>query len=57
MDQKWIKNGPKMIKNVHNRLKETKTRLERIQFRVNGSKKQYARFLVQIRHISLWIWW
>ena len=44
--QKRTKNGPKMvyygvkmIKNVHNRLKETKTRLEMIQFRVTGSKK------------------
>ena len=39
MDQNGSKIGPKMIKNVHNRLKETKTRLETIQFRVNGSKK------------------
>ena len=48
--QKWSKNGPKMVQNDPpisiDRLKETKTRLERVQFRVNGNKKQYARFLI-----------
>ena len=38
-DQNWAKNGPKMIKNIHDRFKKSKTRLERIQFRVTGSKK------------------
>ena len=53
MDQKWIKNGPKLITTGY---KKPKPGWKGSNSELPEVKKQYARFLVQIRHISLWIW-
>ena len=50
MDQKWIKN-------VQDRLKKPKPGWKWSNSEWTEVKKQYARFLAQIRHISFWIWW